>query len=228
MAYTYLDIVNEVLKSLNEIELTSVTFSSASGFHSFVKDAVNKSILDAYVEKNAEWPFFWQAQNFDTVIGQQLYTKPTSVSKLDWDSFYIAKNALVTPVISATFLDYVSLDVYRKSERFLDDKNASSSGYEKPTSVIRTQNNNILLSGVPDKVYNVNYEGYTKPVDLALPTDVPAIPEEGRSMLVDRAKMYAVNFRDNVEQGQIERDLFKKNLHDLARIFIPNQPYARY
>lgn len=46
MATTYLDLTNEVLRELNEVVLTSSTFSSATGIQSFVKDALNKSIFD--------------------------------------------------------------------------------------------------------------------------------------------------------------------------------------
>ena len=46
MATTYLDLTNEVLRELNEVVLTSGTFSSATGIQSFVKDAINKSLFD--------------------------------------------------------------------------------------------------------------------------------------------------------------------------------------
>ena len=46
MAYNFLDLVNVVCKRLNEEELTSTNFSSATGFYSQIKDSVNASIRD--------------------------------------------------------------------------------------------------------------------------------------------------------------------------------------
>ena len=49
MATTFLTLTNDVLRELNEIELTSSTFASAKGIQSFVKDAVNKSLKDVFI-----------------------------------------------------------------------------------------------------------------------------------------------------------------------------------
>ena len=46
MATTYLNLSNEVLRELNEVDLTSGNFASATGIQAFVKDAINKSIFD--------------------------------------------------------------------------------------------------------------------------------------------------------------------------------------
>ena len=57
MATTYLDLTNEVLRELNEVVLTSGTFTSATGIQSYVKDAINKSIYDIANEE-PQLPFF--------------------------------------------------------------------------------------------------------------------------------------------------------------------------
>ena len=44
MATTFLTLTNDVLRELNEIELTSSTFASSQGIQSFVKNSINKSI----------------------------------------------------------------------------------------------------------------------------------------------------------------------------------------
>jgi len=46
MATTYLGLTNEVLRELNEVVLTTVTFGDATGIQAFVKDSINKSIFD--------------------------------------------------------------------------------------------------------------------------------------------------------------------------------------
>ena len=44
MAYDFLGLVNAVNRRLNEVELSSANFASATGFYSQAKDAVNASI----------------------------------------------------------------------------------------------------------------------------------------------------------------------------------------
>ena len=44
MATTFLTLVNDTLRRLNEVELTSTDFATATGFRAQVKDAINSSI----------------------------------------------------------------------------------------------------------------------------------------------------------------------------------------
>ena len=44
----YLTLVNNVLNELNEVELTSTTFSSSRGVQTMVKNVINKAINDVY------------------------------------------------------------------------------------------------------------------------------------------------------------------------------------
>ena len=57
MATTYLGLTNELLRELNEVPLTSSSFSGAVGFQAFVKDAINKSIFDI-ANQEPQLPFF--------------------------------------------------------------------------------------------------------------------------------------------------------------------------
>ena len=56
MAYDYLSLTNEVCRRLNETELTSSNFATATGFYAQVKDAINASIRDIN-QKHFNWPF---------------------------------------------------------------------------------------------------------------------------------------------------------------------------
>ena len=55
MATTYLVLSNRILRELNEVEMTSTTFSSSRGIQTAVKDFINKSIHHIYNE-GAELP----------------------------------------------------------------------------------------------------------------------------------------------------------------------------
>ena len=56
MAYTYLSTTNEVLRRLNEVELTSSTFPTATGIQKLAQDAINNSQRDIFMSEQ-EWPF---------------------------------------------------------------------------------------------------------------------------------------------------------------------------
>ena len=65
MATTFLTLTNDVLRELNEIELTSATFASATGIQNFVKNSINKSINDIANEE-PQLPFFAAATSGET------------------------------------------------------------------------------------------------------------------------------------------------------------------
>ena len=62
MATTYLQLTNELLRELNEVVLTSSTFSSAVGIQAHAKDCINRSYLDI-VNEEPQWPFLATAES---------------------------------------------------------------------------------------------------------------------------------------------------------------------
>lgn len=91
MSSTFLDLTNRILKAFNEVNLTSSTFASATGFHAEAKDAVNQAIVDIYTFEDTEWPFAWDSTTFDTTIGTNAYNKDTDFTSVDWQSFKIKR-----------------------------------------------------------------------------------------------------------------------------------------
>lgn len=100
MSSTYLILVNRILKAFNEVNLTSSTFASATGFHADAKDSINQAILDIYTFEDTEWPFAWNSTTFNTVTGTFEYNYDTAFSKLDWDSFRITRQNATASVLS--------------------------------------------------------------------------------------------------------------------------------
>ncbi len=74
---TYLTLVNNVLQELNEVELTSSTFSSSRGIQTAVKTFVNKAVNDLYTAE-VEWPWLYTSTTQDVNSGQQEYTFPSA------------------------------------------------------------------------------------------------------------------------------------------------------
>ena len=101
---TYLVLTNRVLNDLNEVELTSTTFSSSRGIQTSVKNFVNRALHDVYNELE-ELPSLHKETYHVTNAGQREYDLPTANSpvsgdlqwrKIDWDTFYLKPNELVT------------------------------------------------------------------------------------------------------------------------------------
>lgn len=103
MAYNFLTLTNRCLKALNEVQMTSATFSTnAVGFHAEAQDAVNRAILDIYTEEDTNWPFAWSETTFTTTIGTLEYSKLATFTTVDWDSFYIKNIPIAVTSITQT------------------------------------------------------------------------------------------------------------------------------
>ena len=101
---TYLVLTNKVLNDLNEVELTSTTFSSSRGIQTSVKNFVNRGLHDIYNELE-ELPSLHKESYYVTNEGQREYDLPSTDSpqsgdlnwrKIDWDTIYFKPNELLT------------------------------------------------------------------------------------------------------------------------------------
>ena len=186
MAYTYLDITNEVLARMNEVTLTSSSFNTARGFQIQCKNAVNDSI-NFINHREFNWPFNHASKTEVLVAGTTRYAIPTTAKTVDYDTFRLVKDSsLGTAGGGLGRLDYKEyLDKHIGQE---DD--ATLQGGE-PRWVVRTPDNNYLLYPYPDKAYSLKYEYYNQPTALSASTDVPGIPESYRQVVADGATAYA-------------------------------------
>ena len=91
MATTFIDLTNKVLRRLNEVELTSSDFSSASGVQALAKDSVRDAIAKVN-QAEFEWPFKSAEHTQVMAVGQEEYTWPTFFKVAEWNSFQIQKD----------------------------------------------------------------------------------------------------------------------------------------
>ena len=90
MATTFLTLVNDINKRLNEVELTSSNFASATGFYAHAKDAVNSGIR--YInESEYEWPFNHSEKEQTLVAGTTRYAFPTDAKLIDLNHLGLKK-----------------------------------------------------------------------------------------------------------------------------------------
>ena len=98
MASTYLALVNNVLRDVNEVELTSSNFGSSRGIQTSVKDFVNRSISDI-INSELNWPFTRAEGSLDLVSGKQLYafsTVSSSLKYVDYDTVFLQPKDYIT------------------------------------------------------------------------------------------------------------------------------------
>ena len=95
MATTYLILSNRILRELNEVEMTSTTFSSSRGIQTAVKDFINKSVHDIYNE-GAEIPLLHSSTTQILQAGDGEYTFPSDMRTVDFESFFLRPTELIT------------------------------------------------------------------------------------------------------------------------------------
>ena len=216
MATTYLTLVNEVLREINEIPLTSSNFSSAVGIQAFVKESINRSINDIANEE-PQLPFFAVAASGETdpfygnvtvasVAGTRWYTLKASSSSIttdyasiDWDDFYsttINVSGETAPYVSQS-LKFITLTDWR---RYLRDSENS------------------------DKVYNIHFYAYNAPTALVAYGDAIVLPDQYASVITARTRYYIHQFKENLQQANFAQEDYKRGMRYMKSNLINPQP----
>ena len=225
MAVTYVQLVNELLRRLNEVALDAAGegFSTTRGVHALAKDAINNSIREI-IQYNQEWPFTLTTHTETMVSGTGTYAFQSDFSDVDWDSFYLKKlsggsnepgKLKVIP-----YNDY--LRFYRDNE-----ERTGSDGYDVPTVVYMTQEEKFGVSPIPDDAYEIEYKYFSFPDDLSMFSDTTIIPDRFRYVIIDGAMMYMMRFRSNDQQGEVHRQKFQKGIDDMRRLLLDKSDYLR-
>jgi len=245
MATTYLTLTNDILRELNEIELTAATFASAKGIQNFVKESINKSLNDIANEE-PQLPFFAVAASGGTdpfygnvtvasVAGTRWYTLKagsssitTDYSSVDWDDFY-----LTTINVSGESAPYVSkglsfLTLEDWTRYYRDSENADDSdsqNYGEPQYVIRSPDHRKFgLSPIPDKVYNVHFYAYSAPTALSAYSDEIVLPDQYSNVITARARYYVWQFKESPQQAAFALDDYKKGMRQMKSNLINPSP----
>jgi hypothetical protein len=223
MAYDYLSLVNDINRRLNEVELTSGTFTNATGYYSLTKDAINASIRHINQEE-FEWPWNHIEETEVLVSGEARYSMPYDSKTINMNTFRIKRNdTLGVETVKLKVLSYEEyLDKYADSEY-----NSNTSIRSVPSHVVRTPSRELIFYPTPNKDYEVVYEYFTLAYDLELPTDVPNLPEQYRYVIVDGAMHYAYQFRGDMQAAQLSLSKFEQGIKQLRSIHINRTDYLR-
>ena len=245
MATTYLNLTNEVLREINEIQLTSGTFSGAIGIQAFVKEAINRSLFDIANEE-PQLPFFAAAASGGTdpfygnvtvasVAGQRWYTLKsgsssitTDYSSIDWDDFYLTTinvSGESAPFVSRS-LHYLGLTDWRRHLR--DSENADDAdtqAYGEPRYVLRSPDHRKFgLSPIPDKVYNVHFYAYSTPTALSSHSDAMVLPDQYGPVITAKTRYYVHQFKEQLQQAAFALDDYKKGMRHMKNNLVNPDP----
>lgn len=223
MAYNYLGLVNEVNRRLNEVELSSSNFATATGFYNTAKDAVNASLRHINHEEY-NWPWNHVLEEETLTTGVTRYDYPSDAKLIDMNSFRIKKDTTLN--VSTTKLKQMDYQEYL--DKFVDyEYNSGSDMRTLPRHVVRAPSQEFIVLPTPDKDYEMVYEYYRNPVTLELHDDVPNVPLEFKHIIVDGAMFYAYQFRGDTQASQIAQGKFETGVKYMRSLYINRYDYVR-
>ena len=223
MAYNYIGLTNEVNRRLNEVELTSANFPTATGFYAHIKDAVNSAIRDIN-HTHYEWPFNHVLAEETLTVGGTRYTFPSDASTIDFDTFRVKESATLSN--DTVRLGVMTYDDYL--QRFVDQEySADTSKQDVPTYVFHAPSLEWGVVPAPNQAYSIVYEYYRIPVDLSSSTDVPSIPERFKQVILDGAMYHAYMFRSNEQAANIAKGKFEEGIKKMRILLINKYVYMQ-
>ena len=240
---TFLDLCNTLLRELNEVELTTASFSSATGIQKYIKDVINRAYFDIC---NAEdkWSFlavgdpsndYYGNVAVDTVAGTRWYKFNSSSTGVATDySFIDYENVTLTEEgasgKSAPYevrnLNPITTEFWTKHyaiSEAVDKSDAQTYGI--PQRIIRSpKNDRFGLSPIPDGIYKIYFFAYSQPTELTNHGDTVVFPQQYTTVLLARARYYVHQFKDNISQSQLADAEYKKSLRTMREQLIEPFP----
>ena len=224
MAYNFLSLVNDVALRINETQLTSSNFDTATGFYPQLKESINSSLRHIN-QAHFFWPY---NHNKDTEVleaGISRYSLPNNAKYVDFGSFRVKRDTTLNvgegrKLQQLTYVEY--LDRYIDQEYETDTTKGGV-----PRNVVRTPDEEFAVVPMPNAAYAVEYEYYMDPVDLDLYSDIPTVPEQFRHVVVDGAMYYAYMFRDNIEMANLSQSKFENGIKQMRTLLVNENAYFR-
>ena len=150
MAYNFLSIVNDVNRRLNEVELSSTNFATASGFYNLAKDAVNASIR--YVNQSEyEWPYNHVLQEDTLTASTGRYPFPDDSKTINFRSFRIKENS----TLGNQTMKLKELAYNEYLEKYVDQEYKAEPTKGVPRFIICAPSLEYIVQPLPDKAYEL-------------------------------------------------------------------------
>ena len=216
---TYVSLVNELLRRVNEVtlDLAGDGFDSVRNVQALAKDAINSSIR-LILQEGQEWPFLKNIYVQTLTAGTRQYAFPADFSSVDWDTFYIKK--LETEQNGPRRLKAISYEDYIQNYRSSDDSGDAANGESAPSVVYQTYGSEFGATPVPNAAYEIEYVYWSFPVDLNLYNDIAIIPDRFKHVLVDGAMMFMMRFRSNEQSAAMHQNNFEDGIKSMRRVLM--------
>ena len=249
MATTYLQLTNELLREFNEVELTSSNFSSSVGVQSHIKDLVNRAYLDM-VNEEPQWPFLAVGESgstdpmygnvyVETTAGTRWYELKAASSSIvddysyvDWDNFLLTTVGVSGESAPYTIrnLRFTSIEEWKDYFRVSQNKDdADEAEGVTPDRVIKSPDKRQFgLSPIPDQVYRIYYYAYNLPTELSAHGDAIVFPDLYVPVLINRARYYMHQFKDNNQGAAFALEDYKRGLNTMKlHLMEPTPNYVK-
>lgn len=215
---TYVSLVNELLRRLNEVplDIAGDGFDSVRNVQALAKDAVNNSVR-AIIQDGQEWPFLKTTYTQTLTAGTRQYDFPADMGSVDWDTFYLKK--LASAENQPKRLPTLSFEEYTDKYRPLDDEGATGA----PDYVYQTYEEKFGVTSTPDAAYEVEYVYWSYPVDMTLYDDVCVIPDRFKHVIIDGAMMYMLRFRSNEQSAMVHAQAFQEGIKAMRRVLLDDK-----
>lgn len=218
---TYLDLTNQVLRRLNEEQLTSVNFDTAAGVHGLAKEAVLAAVQDIS-QRSQVWPWLKETQTITTLAGVVKYAPDADVRVIDYETFKLVRDDAATPPIIAATLLPLLYNPYIRYGRPLDEQ-MDADMWSVPRNVVRNDDNVVILSPPPIVDLEIEYSAWVKAVIMDAFDDVCQIPDDYRLTIIDGAMYYLYMFRTDTENADRIGLKFKGDVDSMVRFLIPQE-----
>ncbi len=149
MALTFLSLTNSVITRMNEVTLTSTTFSSARGVQVQCQEAVNEAIR--YInQREFSYPFNHATNTSTLTAGVVRYSVPTSTKYIDYNTARIKKDTTLTSsgnnLSKLNYNEYIGKE-YANQEDEIQSTTLNGSHSSSVTTLTLTSTTDFSSSG---------------------------------------------------------------------------------
>ena len=225
MATTYITLVNDLLRRLNEVTLTTSGegFSTAKNVQAIAKDAINNSIREI-LQDGHQFPFLKTTTTQTLTAGTGTYDLPTDMASVDWETFYL--QALSSAGNTARSLPTIPFEEYVRVYKAIEE-NSGTGARSSPDLVYQTSEEKFGVTPLPDAAYVIEYVYYKFPADLSAFDDEMIIPDRFKYIIIDGAMVYMMRFRSNEQSAQIHQAKFNEGIKSMRRLLLDDPLFVR-
>lgn len=225
MALTYMNLVNALLREMNEVELTSSNFDDARGQHARAKDCIRYAVQEINAHHH-QWPFNAYEHTEVLTAGTYEYPWPLTFKTVDWNSFEIQSDATIGNEMRT--LGVMDRDEWYTRYRDQDEQaRVDGTGSDIPDYVFKTHGMGYGLTPNPDEEYTLTFRYYANPTALSSYDDETTIPEAFEYVILLAAAASLYRFFDGIVYDEKVTEKFKRALTDMRTLLINDEISVR-